>query len=224
MRSFKIPLFLAVLALFSAGIFLAHNRPQTPYSFSLETKVLNFAAKYPSQDCLIVSKSKHLIYYCQNGFIVRNVSFKGFNISFPAPVAIGMGGRYETPSGEYYICQKNPNSQYTLFLGISWPSVADANRAIELGQHLSVSDYRRIVSANVLRQTPPWDTSLGGTYGIHGAPTYMKYAVDAMEKRDPNLICVTKRDNTRGCVAIEHRVLRYLYANVDEGTPLLILN
>jgi len=80
------------------------------------------------------------------------------------------------------------------------------------------------VKANLLRQTPPWDTPLGGTYGIHGAPTYMRAAVDTMERREPGLIRVTKSDNTRGCIAVEHRVLRYLYANIDEGTPILILN
>ncbi|MCX5749043.1 MAG: L,D-transpeptidase [Candidatus Saganbacteria bacterium] len=173
---------------------------------------------------MVISKSKHLIYYCNNGFIVRNVSWKGFDLKFPAPIAIGMGGRYETPAGEYYICQKNADSRFTLFLGLSWPNIADANKAVELGSRLSASDYRRIVAANILRAQPPWDTPLGGTYGIHGAPTYMKYAIDRMEKKDPDLIYVTKRDNTRGCVAVEHRYLKFLFANVDEGTPVLIVN
>ena len=191
---------------------------------SLDGKALRFASRYLNEDSIVISKSKHLIYYCKNGFIVRNVSWDGFNISFPAPIAIGMGGRYETPTGEYYICQKNPDSRYTLFLGLSWPNIAVANRAIELGNRLSNYDYKRIVAANLSKTTPPWDTPLGGTYGIHGAATYLKYAVDRMERKDPNLIFVTKTDNTRGCVAVEHRVLRFLYANVDEGTPVLIIN
>ncbi len=223
MKLLKIVSCVAFVMAAAAVIFTAGSGTRVGGS-GLDTRVLEFALNHPGQDSLVVSKSRHLIFYNRGGIPVRRAHHKGFDIEFPAPVAIGSGGINETPEGEYYICQKNPNSRYTLFLGISWPSVAVANRALELGQRLSVSDYRRIVSANLLRQTPPWDTPLGGTYGIHGAPTYMKAAVDAMERRDPGLIRVTKSDNTRGCIAVEHRVLRFLYANIDEGTPILILN
>ena len=154
---------------------------------------------------------------------MRSVKWGGFDIEFPAPIAIGSGKQNETPVGEYFISTKNPDSKFTLFLGLSYPNIADANKAVELGYKLSPSDYRRIVTANILKTEPPVDTPLGGTYGIHGAPTYMKYAIDRMEKADPDLIYVTKIDNTRGCVAVEHRVLRFLYANIDVGTPVLIL-
>lgn len=207
------------------GVFLgtaAIKMPSLP--MTLDGRALMFAAKYPTQDCLIVSKSRHLLYYCRNGFIVRSANLDGFDIFFPCPVAIGMGGKYETPSGEYFISVKNTYSRYTLFLGISYPSIADANTAYELGAKLTPYDYRRIIVANLLKTEPPVDTPLGGTYGIHGAPTYMKYAIDRMESKDHNLIYVTKTDNTRGCIAVEHRVLRYLFSNVDVGTPILILN
>ena len=45
--------------------------------------------------------------------------------------------------------------------------------------------------------------SFPGAYGIHGAST--------------------NKDDTRGCVAVENRVIRYLFARVDIGTPVLIL-
>lgn len=215
-------LFLMVVAA-CAGLYFG-TRQDKIYPLTLEGKVLAFAARNLTGDCIVVSKSSHLLYYCKYGFIERRVTWNGFDLEFPCPIAIGSGGRNETPVGEYYIVQKNPSSRYTLFLGISYPSVADANNSIELGYKLSPSDYRRILVANMLRSQPPWDTPLGGAYGIHGAPTYMKWAVDTMERKDPNLIYVTKRDNTQGCVAIEHRYLYYLYANVDEGTPILILN
>lgn len=215
-------IFILVLASFIGIHSLIHKK--LAYDLTLEGKAINFAWKHLSADCIVISKSKHLLYYLKNGVIVRNAKYNGFNIEFPAPIAIGMGGRYETPVGEYYICSKNPNSRYTLFLGLSYPNIADAKNARELGGRLSLYDYKRIVSSNMLREQPPWDTPLGGTYGIHGAPTYFKYAIDRMEKKNPNLIYVTKKDNTRGCVAVEHRVLKYLFANVDEGTPVLILN
>ncbi len=194
-------------------------------SDGLETRVMDFAGKYPEQDCIVVSKSKHLLYYCDRGMIVRNVSYRGYSLSFPCPIAIGPGGRYETPVGEYYVCQKNPQSRYTLFLGISYPSVADAENAVtELGYKINNYDFKKILEANKLRETPPWDTPLGGTYGIHGAPTYLKNYVEKLEKRNPQSNFVTNKDNTRGCVAVEHRYLYYLFANVDEKTPILILN
>ncbi len=220
----KLAVSVAIIALISTVIFIWRNGDKTYIPLTLEGKVLSFAAKYMNRDCIVISKSKHLFYYCNDGYIVRDAKFGGFDLPFPTPIAIGMGGKYETPCGEYYICQKNPNSRFTLFLGLSWPNIADANKAIELGQRLSNYDYRRIVTANVLRTQVPWDTPLGGTYGIHGAATYLKYAIDKMEKANPNLIYVTKRDNTRGCIALEHRFLKYLYAKVNVGTPVLILN
>lgn len=213
-----------MIAVTMAVAFIHVSNFKKTYPITLEGQALTFAAKYPTQDCIVISKSRHLLYYCDKGFMVRQAKWDGFDLTFPAQIAIGMGGRYETPVGEYYICQKNAASRYTLFLGLSWPNIADANNAIELGSRLSANDYRRIVAANLLRVQPPWDTPLGGTYGIHGAPTYMKYAVDRMERADHELIYVTKRDNTRGCVAVEHRYLRFLFSNVDEGTPVLILN
>ncbi len=214
-----------IVFVIGAAAFLApaYYRKVPSYPLSLEGRVLTFAAQHPFRECLVVSKSRHLIYYCSNGFIVRSAKWGGFDIEFPAPIAIGSGKQNETPVGEYFISTKNPDSRYTLFLGLSYPNIADANNAVELGYRLSPSDYRRIVTANILKTEPPVDTPLGGTYGIHGAPTYMKYAVDRMEKADPDLIYVTKKDDTRGCVAVEHRVLRFLYANIDIGTPVLIL-
>jgi len=61
-----------------------------------------------------------------------------------------------------------------------------------------------------------------GAYGIHGAPTHLSSYLNKMEKKDPDLLFVTKKDNTRGCVAVENRVIKYLFAQVDVGTPVLI--
>lgn len=65
--------------------------------------------------------------------------------------------------------------------------------------------------------------SLPGAYGIHGASTHLASFLERMEKLDPNFIFVTKKDDTRGCVAVENRVIRYLFAKVDLDTPVLIL-
>jgi len=53
------------------------------------------------------------------------------------PVVIGKNpadklrkGDLATPEGEFYICYKNPASQYHRFLGLSYPNVEDAERGL----------------------------------------------------------------------------------------------
>jgi len=62
-----------------------------------------------------------------------------------------------------------------------------------------------------------------GLYGIHSAATRLASFLDKMEKQDPGFTFVTKKDDTRGCVAVENRVIQYLYAMVDVNTPVLIV-
>ena len=53
----------------------------------------------------------------------------------PQPVGHKMfEGDGRTPEGIYYINRQNPNSQYHLSLGISYPDTEDAARAMMLGQ------------------------------------------------------------------------------------------
>jgi len=62
-----------------------------------------------------------------------------------------------------------------------------------------------------------------GNYGIHGAETRLASKLKNLEKLDPDLTYVTRKDNTLGCVAVENRVIRYLYANVEVDTPVYIM-
>ncbi len=65
--------------------------------------------------------------------------------------------------------------------------------------------------------------SLPGDYGIHGAATRLAPFLNKMEYLDHEFAFVTKKDDTRGCVAVENRVIKYLFAKVDPGTPVWIL-
>jgi lipoprotein-anchoring transpeptidase ErfK/SrfK len=147
---------------------------------ALEKKVLEIAGRYGNGQVIVVSKKDHLLYYCENGFIVRGDRFGGFVHSFPVPVALGANNRW-TPEGKFSIYVKNPQSRFTLFLGFK------------------------------------------GAYGIHGATTRLASQLTKMESFDPNLQFVTKKDNTLGCVAVENRVIKYLYAKVNVATPLVII-
>ncbi|MBI5400123.1 L,D-transpeptidase [Candidatus Saganbacteria bacterium] len=60
-------------------------------------------------------------------------------------------------------------------------------------------------------------------YGIHGAATQLASKLNRLEALDPNLEFVTRKDNTLGCVAVENRTIKYLYAKVNVETPLFIM-
>ncbi|KAF0132945.1 MAG: hypothetical protein FD145_1480 [Candidatus Saganbacteria bacterium] len=62
-----------------------------------------------------------------------------------------------------------------------------------------------------------------GLYGIHGADTRLASKLNQLESLNPDLVYVTRKDQTRGCVAVENRVIRYLYANIGVNTPVLIM-
>lgn len=76
-------------------------------------------------------------------------------------------GDGRTPEGEYRVCTRNERSRYTLFLGLSYPSPADAQAAFARGD-ISEAQLRSIVDAHDAGKRPPWDTPLGGEIGIHG--------------------------------------------------------
>ena len=65
--------------------------------------------------------------------------------------------------------------------------------------------------------------SVPGAYGIHGATTRLASFLDTMESLDHDFTFVTSKDDTRGCVAVENRVIKYLFVKVGVNTPVWIL-
>ena len=63
-------------------------------------------------------------------------------------------GDGKTPEGRYYIDRKNPNSQFYLSLGISYPNAQDRAKAAALGK------------------------SPGGDIFIHGTPAFSTFGQD----------------------------------------------
>ena len=148
----------------------------------LRQLALAFADRYPGRSAIVVSKRDHLLYYCERGRIVENDYWNGFVFSFPVKVSLASRW-YRTPEGVMSIDRKNPNSRFTLFLGLSVP----------------------------------------GDYGIHGASTRLAPFLNKKEYLDHDFVFVTKKDDTRGCVAVENRVIKYLFPRVSVGTPVWIL-
>lgn len=106
-------------------------------------------------------------------------------------------GDGKTPEGTYYICTKNSQSKYTLFLGISYPGKEDAKRAL-LSGIITETEYCEIVDKIDNNIRPPWNTPLGGEIGIHGGGILS--------------------DWTQGCIALEDSDIKKLWKYVDIGT------
>jgi hypothetical protein len=110
-------------------------------------------------------------------------------------------GDNRTPEGEYFVCTRNAHSQFHLFLGLRYPNEADAGRGRD-SRYITPDAHRRIVAAVRSGRQPPWDTSLGGTVGIHGSGSGW--------------------DWTLGCIALDDGDIETLWALCPIGTPVRI--
>jgi murein L,D-transpeptidase YafK len=113
-----------------------------------------------------------------------------------------------TPSGDFYICAKNPRSKFFLSLCISYPNDEDAERGLQQGL-IDAQEHAQILQAISLGKMPPQHTRLGGEIYIHGQPA--QAAVEA-----------SGSDWTRGCIALDNAPMRDLYDRVGLGTPVII--
>jgi len=125
------------------------------------------------------------------------------------PVALGRSpvgnkereGDCHTPEGTYYVCAKNDQSDFYLFLGLSYPNKEDAARGLK-DKLIPQEQYDKICEAITEQRRPPWTTPLGGLIGIHGHGA--------------------KGDWTAGCVAVENEEMELLFGLCDEKTPVEI--
>ena len=125
------------------------------------------------------------------------------------PVVVGKNpadkhreGDLATPEGEFFICFKNPESQYHLFLGLSYPNVEDAERGLR-DKLITQAEYGQIRDAITQKQCPPWKTALGGEVGLHGPC--------------PNVTW------THGCIAMTVEQIERLYDLLQIGDEVLIV-
>lgn len=148
---------------------------------------------------ILVSKSKRELWLYSNGKIVRT-----YHVGLgPAPIGTKLEqGDGRTPEGDYYVCSKNPKSQYYLSLGLSYPNKSDADRGLKSGL-INKAQYHEIVSAIDSRSRPPWNTRLGGEIFIHGGGS--------------------GRDWTIGCIAIDNENMKELFDAIPRGTPVTIV-
>ena len=110
-------------------------------------------------------------------------------------------GDRRTPEGDYYICTRNDQSRFHLFLGLSYPGLEDAEAGFRDGR-ITREERDEIAAAIRGRRQPPWKTPLGGEVGIHGKGA--------------------GRDWTLGCVALDDAGIEVLWKHCPLGTPVRI--
>lgn len=147
---------------------------------------------------IVVSKSRRLLTLYSSGKLVRTYRI-GLGLS-PIEDKVREGDR-RTPEGDFYICIKNPRSQFYLSLGLSYPNRQHAERGLRDGL-ITRAQYQQIVSAIRRKRQPPQYTRLGGEIFIHGHGS--------------------QSDWTWGCVALDNKDIRELFAAVPVGTPVRI--
>ena len=131
-------------------------------------------------------------------------------------IAIGRGGtaqeRYEgddkTPLGTFHIVWMNMNSRYHIFLGLDYPTMEYATRALQRNS-INDSEYLSIKTAIENNEIPPQDTSLGGYIGIHGLG-------------NGSIKIHRKFDWTKGCIAVTNEQIERLAQIVRLGTKVVI--
>ena len=106
-----------------------------------------------------------------------------------------------TPEGEFYVCSKNPKSNYYLSLGLSYPNEEDAERGFR-DKLISKAQRDQIVRSIRGRSCPPWNTKLGGEVFIHGNGS--------------------ASDWTLGCVALDDENMKELFEAIPKGAPVKI--
>jgi murein L,D-transpeptidase YafK len=131
-------------------------------------------------------------------------------------IAIGRSGKTyfkrkgdeKTPLGHVSIAWIPDKSHYHRFLGLNYPDLPRADRALVDGE-INNTQWEAIWHAARAGQRPPQDTPLGGFIGIHGTGA-----------GDPRIH--QKYNWTGGCVALTNDQIDRLARWVRIGTPVEI--
>lgn len=170
-----------------------------PFYFLDDVKYLDQDISHPLKNAkIVVNKTKRKLYLLSGNRVVRIYPISlGFD---PVNDKVKQGdGR--TPEGKFYVCSKNPKSRFHLSLGISYPSLDDAERGLKQGL-ITKKEYDQIVWAIKSGKRPPWSTKLGGAICIHGGGVAWNW--------------------TQGCIALNNQDIEELFKIVPTGTPVII--
>jgi murein L,D-transpeptidase YafK len=177
--------------------------PEAPAARSTTPKLINDERSDPW--IVIDSESDRLTIYRKN---LPAIEFK--NIAFGAAGVREKvrSGDDITPRGNYTIGWVKYPSKFSIFIGLTYPSIADAERGYRRGV-INVATFERIRGAHAQGRVPPQDTPLGGFIGIHGV--------------GKGSIEIHRLANwTAGCIAVENEQIELLSRLVKPGTQVEI--
>ena len=150
---------------------------------------------------ILIDTGKARLSVVENGKPLLQI--EGISIGRFGATAAKQRGDGMTPIGKYQISWIKQDSQFRRFIGINYPTPADAKRGMDQGI-IDQQTHDRIITAHEQQQTPPQNTRLGGFLGIHG-----------LGQADLN---VHKRYNwTRGCIATTNDQLDQLLPWIKKG-------
>jgi murein L,D-transpeptidase YafK len=152
----------------------------------------------------IAKRARVLELHSEAGLLKRHAIVLGSNPDAQKTVE----GDGATPTGNFYVCAKNPRSKFFLSLAVSYPDAEAAERGLRDGL-IDLREHTQIMEALRLRTMPLQHTRLGGEIYIHGHPS----------QGTPD---VSRPDWTRGCIALDNAAMQDLYDRVELGTPVII--
>jgi hypothetical protein len=121
-------------------------------------------------------------------------------------------GDRRTPEGDLYICSRNRGSQFTRFLGLSYPTPEAAAAGVAAGRVKPEVERAVREAHRTGTRCPPQRTALGGAVGIHGRGEW--------ERRAEGFVV---HDWTWGCVGLRDVDVLELFDHYAEvGVPVRI--
>lgn len=147
---------------------------------------------------LVVKKGERKLFLYDKDELIRTYDMV---LGFAPDGNKAIEGDGKTPEGEFYVAVKNPNSKFTLSLGLSYPNHEAAERGIRDGL-ITRQQHDAILQAIAEGKLPPQDTPLGSEIYIHGGGV--------------------AKDWTEGCVALDDEQIRELFEAVPVGAKVVI--
>lgn len=158
---------------------------------------------------IVVTKSTRRLDLCSGGQVL-----KSYHVALGAdPWGPKMRqGDGRTPEGRFFVCFRQSGA-FHRFLGLSYPSVPDADRGLASRQ-ISGREWTIIHQRLASRGAPPWGTRLGGWVGIHGGTGGAFATRRTRQRHSP--------DWTAGCIAVTDHEIDEIAAATTLGVPVVI--
>jgi murein L,D-transpeptidase YafK len=170
-----------------------------PVRFRRKLDEIGLSLEEIKPEILIRKRNRELVVLSENLVLATYPVGLGRN-----PMGIKLNGADEkTPEGQYYVCGKDDQYKYHLFLQINYPAPDDAKRG-SVQQLLKPGQEKKILEAWNKHEPPPTDTSLGGPLGIHG------FGAESNWTRD-------------GSIAMHNFHLEEIFWILATGTPVAIV-